>query len=256
MTTPVDLWWVDLAAIDGPPDLLDAAERHRIARLRESGGDYRTFAASRIALRVLLGVYLGRDPATLQFEQPAAGKPNIEGAAGLRYSLSRSGSKTLIAIARDLDFGIDLERIRSLPELDSIARDILTPKAHDRFRRHRGSDRLDIFFSAWTAYEAVSKAEGRPLADARPIDWGTDGAAAAPTVMERRGRRWWLYPLALPGRYYGHLAAARAAEIRRFTFPAGGDTRTTRIAALLGESDIGVGGDAGDRQNRHMGTPR
>jgi 4'-phosphopantetheinyl transferase len=256
MTAPVDLWWVDLAKIDSSTELLGPTERRRAARLRDNDGDHRAFIASHIALRVLLGVYLGRDPAALRFDQPAAGKPRVVNAGTLHYSLSRSDSKGLIAVADGPEIAVDLERIRPLPELEAIARDIMTPQVLDRFRRYRGRDRVDRFFAAWTAYEAVSKAEGQALADALPLDWEPERPADGRIVAGRRGRRWWLYPLALPGRYCGHLAAGEAVAIRVLDYPDQLDTTAAGIAATVAEGDIGVGCNAGDRQNKPMGAPR
>jgi len=99
----------------------------------------------------------------------------------LRFNLSHSGDVTLIAVARDSEVGVDVERIRPVIEMRTIA------------RRWLGRDDIageQEFFRAWTRHEAMVKALGVGLSGAAEsfdgvvaeIDAGP-GYAAAVAVL-------------------------------------------------------------------------
>ena len=69
----------------------------------------------------------------------------------MRFNLSHSGDVTLVAVARDSEVGVDVERIRPVIEMREIA------------RRWLGRDDVadeQEFFRAWTRHEAMVKALG------------------------------------------------------------------------------------------------
>jgi len=69
----------------------------------------------------------------------------------LRFNLSHSGDVTLVAVARDSEVGVDVERIRPVIEMHSIA------------RRWLGRDDIadePEFYRVWTRHEAMVKALG------------------------------------------------------------------------------------------------
>lgn len=119
-----------------------------------SPGEVHVWRANRAALLDILAHYLGGPPEG--FDQGPHGKLRLRGAqAWLRFNLSHSGELTLIAVARDAEVGIDVERIRPAPEMQAIA------------RRWLGRDDISgqtEFFRAWTRHEAMVKALGVGLA--------------------------------------------------------------------------------------------
>ena len=99
----------------------------------------------------------------------------------MRFNLSHSGDVTLIAVARDSEVGVDVERIRPVIEMHAIA------------RRWLGRDDIadeQEFFRVWTRHEAMVKALGVGLSGTAEaftgmvaeIDAGA-GYAAAVAVM-------------------------------------------------------------------------
>ena len=69
----------------------------------------------------------------------------------MRFNLSHSGDVTLVAVARDSEVGVDVERIRPVIEMRAIA------------RRWLGRDDMADereFLRAWTRHEAMLKALG------------------------------------------------------------------------------------------------
>jgi 4'-phosphopantetheinyl transferase len=143
-------------------------ERAR-AEQRVLGRDGDRFIAARGALRCVLGGILGEDPAKLRFAYGALGKPSLAGAdqAWLQFSISHSGERALISVARDTEVGIDLEEIREDVNVDALAR-VLDP-ADARALPRGGVARTHAFFTAWARREAYLKALGCGLLGSRSI---------------------------------------------------------------------------------------
>lgn len=167
----VDVWRAGLG--DQPPQvgqfletLLSPDELERAARFHFER-DRRLFTVGRGTLRVLLGGYLGRAPQEIAFRYGANGKPMLapeRGAApSLHFNLTHSDGVALLAFTRVGEVGIDLERIRELPDWQAIAEASLPPRQLERLWRQPVHRRRDEFFRAWTQQEALLKAAGTGL---------------------------------------------------------------------------------------------
>jgi 4'-phosphopantetheinyl transferase len=135
----------------------DRAERYVSKSVRDR------FIAGRGALRTLLGRYLGCDPRSVHFRFGGEGRPELaffQNDAGLDFNVSHSHDLTLIAIARGRRIGIDLERIRPIPEVEAIVRDFFTATERADWASLPEDERLGAFFDGWTRKEAVLKAIG------------------------------------------------------------------------------------------------
>jgi len=144
--------------------LLDDSERLRASRLRTETLRDR-FVASRAILRRILGRALEREPQSVRFTNARHGKPRLEANSGRRvtFNLSRRESLVLIATSTVGEVGVDVERVRELDDLDSIAEDLFTTSERRPLETSAGPDRLRAFFTAWTRKEAVIKATGEGL---------------------------------------------------------------------------------------------
>lgn len=142
--------------------LLSNDELARAARFRF--GNLRTeFIAAHGALRILLGRYLGIAPATLAFRSDENGKPSLVGYTGLQFNISHSGRLAVFAFASDCEVGIDVEEIRPVFDLSSIATNSFSPsEASDMLSLPR-EQRQAAFFVCWTRKEAFLKAIGEGL---------------------------------------------------------------------------------------------
>jgi 4'-phosphopantetheinyl transferase len=150
-------------------------------------------AASRRALRRVLGYYLNADPEQIELRLGEHGKPALaDPTAPLRFNLSHSGGAALIAVARELEVGVDVERIRPRRDPLRLAERALEPAAVEAIRAAAPSERLASFHAAWTRHEAVAKCHGtglwRPL-PATPVavaelDVGAGFAAALAVAAE------------------------------------------------------------------------
>ena len=145
--------------------LLSPAEHDRAARFHFAD-HRRRYEISHGALRLILGGYLGRDPAVLGFEAGHRGKPFLAGqvssGAGPFFNLSHSGKLALIGIA-GTELGLDCEKVRHLTSYYQIAEKHFS---EDEFRGLSAlgeSDRLLAFYRCWTRKEAYIKALGEGL---------------------------------------------------------------------------------------------
>ncbi len=144
--------------------LLSVDERHRAGRFRFDL-DRNRFIARRGLLRVILGRYLDLKPASIRFGYGPNGKPFLEDACNrdeLTFNLSHSKELAIYAITRKRKIGVDVERLRPIPESDRIVADLYSSTAR------RPDQPAEAFLNWWTRHEAYLKASGNGLG--RPMD--------------------------------------------------------------------------------------
>jgi 4'-phosphopantetheinyl transferase len=141
-------------------ELLEPAERAHAGRLRRPT-DRARFIARRAALREILGRVLDEPPRGLRWCTASDGRPVLAGHS-LRFSASHSENVLAVAVA-PADVGVDVERVRSLPDLDRLAEIALSPAEQAVWRKVPAQDRPLVFLQHWTAKEAFLKALGRGL---------------------------------------------------------------------------------------------
>ncbi len=117
-------------------------------------------------LRRVLGSYLGWPADRVQLIDGEHGRPALVQRDGSRldFNWSHSGEHALIAIARDVAPGIDLERQRRRPRALEIASRYFHVDEAAALARLPPEQRDAAFLQLWTAKEAVLKAIGRGLA--------------------------------------------------------------------------------------------
>lgn len=100
------------------------------------------FVIARGILRAILSSYLGIEPSQVQFRYGPYGKPYLSGRNGcpLRFNLTHSHELTLCAVAYDREIGVDLEHIRSIPDIDQIADDHFTARENAALRALSGNE--------------------------------------------------------------------------------------------------------------------
>ena len=123
---------------------------------------------------MILGGLLGEPPASLRFRAAVRGKPELDrdssGAnpAGkqptLCFNLSHSSELALIAVCRDHELGVDLERVRTIHEADRIVASFFSPAEHAEFATISDDLKPLAFFRGWTRKEAILKGLGIGLA--------------------------------------------------------------------------------------------
>jgi 4'-phosphopantetheinyl transferase len=163
----VHVWRTTLAmAAPGFAELLrilSPDERERALRFHFEIDQQRS-VIGRGYLRLLLGRILGMPAESLRFESNKFGKPSLVTKHRLlQFNVSHSGELILIAIARRRAVGVDVERIRTDLELDSIAARFFSANECKILNSLVGQARYEAFFACWTRKEAYVKATGLGL---------------------------------------------------------------------------------------------
>jgi hypothetical protein len=100
-------------------ELLDDQERARSARFVRTT-DRRRFVLAHAGLRLFLARCLDIDPTAVRYEHGVHGKPRLApDLPPLEFNLSHSGRLGLVAVARDLSVGVDIEQVREVPDIPS-----------------------------------------------------------------------------------------------------------------------------------------
>lgn len=232
--------------MDGPSDPADEAllsedERCRAARFRVAADRHR-FTRARAALRRILAPRLGLDPQQIRIGIRPGGKPEVEGPArGLRFNLSHSEGLAVVA-AGPRELGVDLERIRELPDRDELVETVMTGSERAAFADLPAGRRTRAFFTAWTRKEAFLKATGDGLfRDPREVQAGVEARRSPAPIRSNRAvdGLWTVLTLAPPTGYAAALVVQGAPariRIRRAHPPEfvhgrrTGDAHPTRIS--------------------------
>ena len=163
----IDVWRADLAAARPLREDLESAlsrdERERGSRYRFAR-DRERFALARGILRVVLGDYLGSDPAAIRFAYGPFGKPGVQTAPGsppLFFNVSHSGDQVVYGVSRAAEVGIDLEMVRTGVFEGGWSVAWLSPR--EQWRVAQVTDpwqRQRTMFDLWTRKEAFLKGLG------------------------------------------------------------------------------------------------
>jgi 4'-phosphopantetheinyl transferase len=152
------------ARLDNPPapveELVAVAsddERARAAMFLHER-DHHRHIIGRSVLRLALAPLVGTPAAEIRFQATELGKPYLE--TGPSFNVSHSGGEVLIAVAPGGRLGVDVEEVRELRDLLSLARTSFTAPEVNMVAAFSEEERLRAFFRVWTRKEAVLKALG------------------------------------------------------------------------------------------------
>lgn len=185
--------------------LLSCQDLDHVNRLRRPDDRQRTLLG-RGVLRLVLGAWLGLDPAALRFAAGPHGKlqllhPGPSTPQGKlpqgklpQFNISHSGDLILLAFHAAAPVGVDVERQQ--PDLDwrPIARRCLAPAQVESLLALPPVEAASAFVECWCALEAGLKARGVGLAQASEVH---------ALAIEPQLRRW---RLDLPAGYSGAVA--------------------------------------------------
>ena len=161
----VDVWRISL---DHPPatvkyleSALSAGESRRAARFRFPA-DRDRFIVAHGSLRDVLARYLNCRPGHLNFSTNEYGKPALK-EHDLEFNLSHSGDFALVAVTRNHNIGVDVERIRADMHLERLAERFFSPSEVSELAALPPEQKVLGFFNCWTRKEAYIKAQGLGL---------------------------------------------------------------------------------------------
>ena len=176
----------------------------------------------RAPLLAMLGGYLGVDADAVKLEDSEHGRPELAGSQrdAFSFNWSHSHDQALIAIARGVLPGIDLERLRPHPKAVPIARRYFSPDETAALEALPVDQRDRAFLELWTAKEAVLKAVGRGLAFGLHR-LSISGPSHLPVLHRLDGyepQQWQLHRLILDDAHVGTLAwQGTPRRIRQWT---------------------------------------
>ena len=162
---------------------LSEDERGRAARfIRQQ--DHVQFVLGHGGLRAVLSRYLGIGPDVVELYRNEGGKPSLRSELGgqpaITFNMSHAHGRTLIAVSKGQEVGVDLERIRSDIEVAKLSERYFAPSEYATIMQLTQEQRAARFFRYWVAKEAVLKAQGiglRALSQCE-ILLGADGVGA------------------------------------------------------------------------------
>jgi 4'-phosphopantetheinyl transferase len=218
----VDVWIVavpDVHHAGGTGDELSPEEKERARRLRFDA-DRRRFVETRLALRRILGGCLTVAPHEIELRASPSGKPHLDPAShgsALRFNVSHSAELALVALARNVEVGVDLELERPMPDLDALVERYFSPHERAAIAASPPAHRHAAFFAHWTLKEAYLKACGDGLGrrlDAFDVGLDDDRNPRLGCVRDRPGdeRRWALAQLR-PAPGYAAAVAAESCDL-------------------------------------------
>ena len=164
---------------------LSEEERARAARfIRQE--DQTRYTLAHGGLRAVLARYAGLDPAALRFQTGSTGKPALLDQQGrphaLRFNLSHSHGRMLIAVAQGQDVGVDLEQMRDKVKVVKLAERFYAPSEYQEIMGRSRFDHVQQFYRYWVAKEAVLKGQGVGIFSLHECEILTLGDAASSQV--------------------------------------------------------------------------
>lgn len=206
----------DSQSLDHCYDVLSPEERKKASQYRVER-PRRQFILTRGTLRLLLGNYLGQDPAELSFRYTEYGKPLLEDSQDLRFNVSHGDGMALLAFAREREIGVDIEKISEKRDVLQLARRFFSAQERESLESVTGKDLQEAFFRCWTRKEAYIKAIGEGLSlplhqfdvSALPND---ANALLATRPNPSEASRWRLSDVSFHNEYAAAVAVELAVE--------------------------------------------
>jgi 4'-phosphopantetheinyl transferase len=226
----VHLWRINVMEMAGMNEayspVLSTGELERAERFHFNK-DRKRFMVSHDSLRQLLGRYLDLTPDKIAFGFGEQGKPNLDPVPhndGLRFNLSHSGAIVLIAVTRNCEVGVDVEKIRPDIELERLAQRFFSPGEVKSLSALPDDQKLPAFFRCWTRKEAYIKGRGEGLSiplDQFEVSLEPDAEAELLATQDdpQEVSRWSLYNIEPGQDYLGALAVeGRPAQIQYWDY--------------------------------------
>ena len=187
--------------------LLSASELERARRITHQES-WLHFVTTRGLLRLMLGHCTGSPPGSVALADGGEVAPRlVNNPDRLHFNVSHSADWVCVAIGRS-ELGVDIERILTDCDWETIAETFFHPKERELLRTARLEARRETFFEIWTRKEAYLKGIGLGLSG-DPSSFNTaslDGAVAIEGPAAS-GRKWYTLPISAPAGYKAALAS-------------------------------------------------
>ena len=139
-------------------------EQKRLQGIRSTTAKTR-FVISRGVVRHLLSRVLCLPPQKIVIDIGSHGKPALSfpPSSPWRFNLSHSGDVLLVAISRNLEMGIDVERVRPLKNREALVSRYFCRDEIIQLNKIPLHQRDEVFFQLWTKKEACLKMTGQGI---------------------------------------------------------------------------------------------
>jgi len=181
----IHIWCIDLDA-HRSDSFLCPSELNRAERLYSPLGCNR-WSEGRSSLRQILGAYLNKSPKSIRFQYGLAGKPCLSEDHGeLAFNIAHCEGWAFLALQKTGRIGIDVEVVRPLSELASLAQFCFSSADLAIWKQLPADRKLAGFYQSWTTKEALVKAFGVGLTiDLTAIDVTVDPRKPAACIADR-----------------------------------------------------------------------
>lgn len=146
-----------LRTSDADQGNLVKTERNRATQFHHQI-DRNRFTVGRSLLRQLLGRALGMEPLEIPLSIEK-GRPFLD--PGLRgtwqFNISHSGESVMLILSRIHHVGIDVEVYRNFPDMDQVAKRVMTDEEFDSYMQLAKAQRVDAFYRLWVRKESILK---------------------------------------------------------------------------------------------------
>lgn len=165
-SSQIHLWYCDLrknvSRIDEYYLLLSSDEIEKAKRFKFEK-DRNCYVISKAVLRSLLGGYLEKDPKEVNFEYTSFHKPMSSMKTPLKFNVSHSGYVAVFSFVKDVEIGVDIERIKDDFDVMDIAHRFFSISEIGALSKFSDSEKNRAFYRCWTRKESFIKAEGSGL---------------------------------------------------------------------------------------------
>lgn len=159
----VHVWRVDIrfdTTLDSDTFAALSSDERTQARAFHRSEDALRFATVRAALRERLASALGSAPHALRLTRDAMKRPCLAEAMPLDFNVSHSGAYGLIALSSRRRVGVDIEQRNAQLDWRSLTSLTLADSEADVLEQLDPQERLERFYDAWVAKEALLKTTG------------------------------------------------------------------------------------------------
>ena len=161
----IHLWTVSIDALKDQADRLESMlseEEKRKVSFYKFEHTQLSYIVSQAVLRMLLSSYLDIKPADVKIGTHKKGKPYLIHDRSVFFNISNSHDLCVFAFSCDAEVGIDIEKIRDLPDIDLLIEKNLTRRERSYFLKDP-ANKLNLFFRFWTFKESYLKAIGEGM---------------------------------------------------------------------------------------------
>lgn len=213
----VHIWHIDvknfIPNIDELWQLLGEAEQQRAQKFIFN--EHRNnFIVVHGLLRQLLSKYLQKPVMELLFVNSSCGKPEViqQGSETMvNFNISHSGQLALLAFAKNIDVGVDIEIMNEDVTKDDIAKRFFSKKEVEQLLAIDSNRQVRAFFNCWVRKEAFIKLIGQGLffpLDQFDVNMASDEQPLLLDIYDKyKIADWLLYPLNLPNDYKDYVGA-------------------------------------------------